>query len=466
MKRRSFFMTAIGAAMTTRAFAKNVFIKGKDVSYEPDEPLESTGLRIKDGVDLLKKGEKDNLQVTVREEILENPNAVFFIYAGINDTQNWGDEFNSCNDQFQKLGERTGNLLFKKESSPKKGGCTFMLPNMVGGIKSQKNQNLNTGGIVHPYFTLGLSDSLHSMGNTNTAIGIRGALRHKQLVESGLLDVFNEHKLPIIEAHMQYFKDYEPSELQWFENSEGMVSRKFCTYKPVFEKDTTFINIAHAHTHKVGYTTLTMKNLQGAMPRGYGHICDSWTHLDKWRKDLMKDFNPNFRETIEKSYMKHAEMGYKYWDEGGFVKSYLSSGGYKEYKKNPEIADSRIFWAEIWAQRMMDMIAVLPKPTLNIVEGVLGRGDNGTHLSNFVTAGLNMTAVDSVTSWLMGQDPRQIPYLRIAKERGLGENDITKIPIFMVTEKGVEKLNNYNLLKRTQLGFYIYGLEDHGLRYL
>ena len=58
----------------------------------------------------------------------------------------------------------------------------------------------------------------------------------------------------------------------WHKNPEGIVARRFPTYKPVFEKKTTFVNIAHAHTHSVGHTTLSIKNLMGVMPRGYGHI--------------------------------------------------------------------------------------------------------------------------------------------------------------------------------------------------
>ncbi len=43
MKRRVFLSTAIGAAMAHAAYGA-VFIRGRDVSYEPDQPLESMGL--------------------------------------------------------------------------------------------------------------------------------------------------------------------------------------------------------------------------------------------------------------------------------------------------------------------------------------------------------------------------------------------------------------------------------------
>ncbi|MFA6471962.1 MAG: hypothetical protein WCU00_07970, partial [Candidatus Latescibacterota bacterium] len=125
----------------------------------------------------------------------------------------------------------------------------------------------------------------------------------------------------------------------------------------------------------------------------------------------------------------------------------------------------RIMWAEIWAQRMMDIDSVIPAPYASMVEGVFARGDNGSSLLNYVTVGRSMVSVDSVTSWLMGHDPRELPYLRIANERGLGENDIEKIPVFTLSEKGVEKVSDYRTIDRGKLGIYNYGLQEEGLRY-
>jgi uncharacterized protein (DUF362 family) len=482
MKRRTFLLSALGAAMTARTFGA-VFIRGRDVSYEPDQPLTSIGLRIDDALKILKKGENGNIPPVLREEILDNPNAVFIISAGINTEKNEKGEWKPCPDQLERLGNRVTELVFRKGAGSK--GKTIINPNLVGGLSKTNTVTFNHTGMVHPYFIVGLTDRLHDFGNTNTAITARGALRHPQVVESGFQKLLDSHKLPLIEAHLQYFKDYRKSELQWHENLEGLVTREFPTIRPVFEKSTTYINLAHAHTHKVGHTTLTLKNNQGIMPRGYGHICDAWSTLDVWRKDLMKDFNPNFHQTIEKSFLKHGDMGYKYWDDGDFYRNYKSAGGYEAFQKVHklyenaktkearaaavekmiDIADTRIMWAEIWAERMMDINTVLPAPYASMVEGVFARGDNGSFLLNFVTVGRNSTAVDSVTSWLMGQDPRELPYLRIASERGLGENNIEKIPVFSLSEKGVEKVADYRTLERGKLGIYNYGLNEVGLRY-
>jgi uncharacterized protein (DUF362 family) len=316
------------------------------------------------------------------------------------------------------------------------------------------------------------------------AIGARGSLRHPLVVSSGFQDLLDAHNLPLIEAHVQYFKDYKRSELMWHKNPEGVIARKFPTYRPTFEKKTTFVNIAHAHTHSVGHTTLTIKNLMGIMPRGYGHICDAWTTLDVWRADIMKDFNRDFRPEVEKIFVRHINEGYKHWDHGGYYKAYRSAGGYEVYKQAHdtwrkskgeerkkalarmyEIADSWMFGSEQWAQRMMDCVQALPAPYVNMVEGVFARGDDaGTVHADFVTVGRSATCVDAVTTWLMGHDPREMPYLRIAKERGIGENDIEKIPVYILDSKGITKVD-YRVLKRESLGINIYQRRDLGPQY-
>ena len=485
MKRRVFIQTASAAAIAA-SWTGDVFCQTpdkRDITYEPNRPLESQGLRIRDVVKILKKGEKNNVPPVLREEILENPNAVFIIYAGIKTQRDENGNLKPCSDQIERFGNRAAELVFRKGTE--KRGRTYIKPNLVGGL-SEKNRVTNChGGIVHPYFIAGMVDGLRSIGNTNVAIGARGALRHPQIVESGFQDLLDAHNLPLIEAHVQYFRDYKRSELVWHKNPEGMIARRFCSYKPTFEKRTTFINIAHAHVHPFGHTTLTLKNLQGIMPRGYGHTCDAWPTLDIWRRQFMDDFNPYYRTEIEKSYTKHGNMGFKHWDHGGFYKKYVAQGGFEAFKKARlvyeqkrgeerkealnsiyDIADSRLFLAEQWAQRMMDQVEVFPAPYVSMVEGIFARGnDSGVMHADFLTVGRSMVAVDAVTSWLMGHDPRELPYLRIANERGLGENDIDAIPIYMLDEKGITKVRNYRSLKRNPSGIHIYRLRELGAKY-
>ena len=76
-----------------------------------------------------------------------------------------------------------------------------------------------------------------------------------------------------------------------------------------------------------------------------------------------------------------------------------------------------------------------------------------------------MFALDKVTSWLMGHDPRELPYLKIADERGLGGADIENIPIYTLDEKGIRRVNDYRNLKRHPMGVRIYNLKGLGSQY-
>jgi len=483
MDRRTFLRTATGAAIAAGTCPLSIFpasaaINPRDVTYEPNEVLTSQGLLIRDALEILNKGEATNTAPVLREEILDNPNAVFIVYANVQSTKDSKGVWSPCNDQMQTLGRRIAELVFRKGTV--QGGKTLMNNNLVAATSGTPPNWIN-GNNVHPYFTVGMADALHDLGNTNVAACARGALRHNNVVSSGLDALFKAHNLPLIEAHYQWFSDYTESELIWHENPEGTVVRRFCTYKPTFESDTTYINVAHAHTHPVGLLTLTTKNLQGIMPRIYGHVCDSWTTMDIWRKEFMDNFNPNYRSAIEQLYYKHANMGFQYWDDGDFVKTYTSMGGYDVFMKALEdywgkegaaqdaalnklydIADAKIFWGEQWAQRTMDMMKVIPDPYINMVEGVFAAQYGGSNIyhTDFITIGRSRIAVDAVTAWLMGHDPRGVPFLRIAKENGVGENNIEKIPVYILDENGPRKVD-YTTLNRTYIGIYVYSLSNN-----
>ena len=52
----------------------------------------------------------------------------------------------------------------------------------------------------------------------------------------------------------------------------------------------------------------------------------------------------------------------------------------------------------------------------------------------------------------MGHDPLEMPYLRIGKERGFGENDIKKIAIYWIRDNEIVPLKNLSEIRRVSLG--------------
>ena len=75
------------------------------------------------------------------------------------------------------------------------------------------------------------------------------------------------------------------------------------------------------------------------------------------------------------------------------------------------------------------------------------------YLVNTVIAGCSPYEVDAVGSYVMGHDPSEIWYTRIAKEKGLGECDINKIDIYKVRDNGdIVPVKHPSEIKRARIG--------------
>jgi uncharacterized protein (DUF362 family) len=98
-------------------------------------------------------------------------------------------------------------------------------------------------------------------------------------------------------------------------------------------------------------------------------------------------------------------------------------------------------WQAGLARRLVDTAKVI-QPALNVVEGVVGRDGTGfnrgaNYALGLAVAGVNMVAVDSVASYLMGYDPQRLIYLRMAAEAGLGETDLDRLRLYVVEDGGL-----------------------------
>jgi uncharacterized protein (DUF362 family) len=93
------------------------------------------------------------------------------------------------------------------------------------------------------------------------------------------------------------------------------------------------------------------------------------------------------------------------------------------------------------ARRLVDTAQVVPCQ-LNVVEGVVGREGTGfhqgrNHVLGLAVAGINLVAVDSVASTLIGFNPRELVYLRLAANIGLGSNDLRALRVYEVREGAI-----------------------------
>lgn len=161
--------------------------------------------------------------------------------------------------------------------------------------------------------------------------------------------------------------------------------------------NTVLFNVPKCKTHNLSITSLCMKNLMGLVSVYDRHYCvQAWNALPEG-----VHLNPQpKREWFDQT--MHAR-----WQEG-------------------------------LARRLVDTAKVI-RPALNLVEGIVGREGTGfqrgrNRVLGLVIEGINLVAVDSLASYLMGFDPQRLIYLKIAAEAGLGENDIGKLCVYILQE--------------------------------
>ncbi len=172
--------------------------------------------------------------------------------------------------------------------------------------------------------------------------------------------------------------------------------------------NTVFFNVPKMKTHNLGITTLCMKNLMGVVNVWDRHYCSqSWHELPEEAKQQTDD--PQTR------------------------------------RRNHQLCQAGL------GRRLADL-AKAATPHLNLVEGVVGRDGSGfqhgtNHALGVVVAGTNVVAVDSVTSYLMGFDPRKVIYLRIAAEAGVGINDVSRLRLFTVAGGELQRCSDLDALR-------------------
>ncbi len=157
--------------------------------------------------------------------------------------------------------------------------------------------------------------------------------------------------------------------------------------------NTILFNVPKLKTHNLAITTLCMKNLMGLVSVFERHYC-----LQAWQAFPEPD-RSNQRP-------RHEWMSQELHEQ----------------------------WQTGLAHRLVDTAQII-QPALNIVEGIIGREGTGfqrgrNRALGIMVAGVNMVAVDSLASYLMGFDPLRLIYLQVAAEAGLGVNDIPRLKVY------------------------------------
>jgi uncharacterized protein (DUF362 family) len=169
-------------------------------------------------------------------------------------------------------------------------------------------------------------------------------------------------------------------------------------------------NVPKLKNHNLAITTLCMKNLMGLVNAKERHYC-----LQAW-KEMPEEWQAETRPRHE-------------WFTGEMHQR----------------------WQTGLARRLVDTAQVI-HPALNLVEGIVGREGTGfqrgrNRTLGLVVAGINMVAVDSLVSYLMGFDPQQLIYLKLAADCGLGTNDIGRLHVYTEQEGTLNPCSDVDKLR-------------------
>jgi uncharacterized protein (DUF362 family) len=435
------------------------------------------GVDIDEALDMLEEGKKTNTAPQIRPEIRNNPRAVFLIDTQVSADPDKNGCFSTAAPQLQDAGRKVASLVFVKGTQ--KGGSTWVKPNLTGVPDESffPEVGINTS----PNFMAGFIEGLHRIGNTNVMVGDRGgnARRHRG---TGQYAAFDPKNITLVEPSYAAFAGYSPKQLNWHKVPNSVVWKNIPTYRPLGDPDNFFINMPKLKAHNLGMATLAVKNLQGAVVKGYGHYCDQWAALQNLAEkayliDFKRDFVEDYQQRVEAAFLKHRAAGFKYWDYEQSYPKYEAKGGWEAFKKirsdTKNVNDfmkgvPNLMWDEQWCQRAMDSAAAI-KPSINIIEGVIGRDGSGfaigrDQLCNIVVVGMSPFEVDTVGSWIMGHDPLELYFTRIFKERGMGENDPRKIEIYRIADSGIDRVKDISEIKRYKLGVNIHTHLETGKR--
>ncbi|MHA2146730.1 MAG: DUF362 domain-containing protein, partial [Candidatus Thorarchaeota archaeon] len=163
------------------------------------------------------------------------------------------------------------------------------------------------------------------------------------------------------------------------------------------------INVPKLKLYKAKWASLAVKNLVGV-------VNDLGFFTDEVVSKFSLEVSPELWKPDGKGYMQHHS---KYFNPRG------------EKEKIHENLEEGI----------VDLASVV-KPDLNVIDGmILCRDPDLTYYDptpvqlNTILAGTDYMAVDTVALQIAGRTPLDIPYLKPAVKRGIGESDLGKIQV-------------------------------------
>ena len=363
--------------------------------------------------------------IVLTEIVSQHPSAVFVRKTALT---SFGDS-----EGFRQGGYDIAGDLFVTSESPSDGRTFVLKPNVVNAARSDPRTgelwDADAGIVTNAHFVAGIADRLREMGASRVVIAEGGGTKMSPLFESrGYVAVAGARGVSLVDLFRESADAEE--DLSWT-RVDGVIFREIPFVRPINDPDTLLINVPTLKTHNLAIVSLCTKNLQGTIPVEYRGFCNA--HI----REQMAQFPRNVRTA--RCYQPDFEA---------------------------RMADFRrhsldTTWEgrdELYAHRACDTVLGLPG-AVHIVEGIVGRDGTGFHhgrdaLTNLILAGTNPVHVDAVAAYLMGHDPRNIPYLQAACIRGLRSSDPEEIDVYLAQDAGMERCEKLTGIGRFSLGVY------------
>ena len=292
------------------------------------------------------------------------------------------------------------------------------------------------GIVTDVFFVEGVIESLLAFGIPGSQFYLREVNCPADFADGGYTDMAARTGADLRDLSASV-TSLPPEFVQWVDVPDGVWFSRIPYLWPVNATDAFLINIAKLKSHSMGLT-LSAKNLQGSIARGYVEHCTQYGNPMSVAPEHVK---PDANAVILANYNRHVAEAIPRWDRPG------GTGG---------------IWQETWATRCLDNNSVT-KPALSIIEGIYGRDGNfmdgpspeglaTDYMSNIIIFGKNPFHVDVVGHWIGGHEPGNFGLFHMAIERGLSSLlDPMKIPLYEWNTNGTATPTLLTRFQRTPL---------------
>ena len=364
--------------------------------------------------------------ITLTEILSQHPDAVFVRRTALTSFED--------REGFRQGGYDVAGDLFVASEDASDGRTFVLKPNVVAPPFSDPQTGelrcAAAGIVTNPHFVGGIADRLREMGASRVVIAEGGGRKMAPVFESrGYAAVAEARGVPLVDL----FRDWgacTEEELNWTK-VEGVIFREIPYVRPINDPGTVLINVPTLKTHNLAIVSLCVKNLQGTIALECRKFCHVQIQDERDRfQGTARCYRPDFKARMDDFRQRNLQTDWEGRDK----------------------------LDEVYVHRACDSLLGLPR-SVHIIEGIVGRDGTGFDhgrdtLTNLILAGTNPVHVDAVAAYLMGHDPRNIPYLHMACIRGFGRCDPEEIEVYLTQDGGMERCERLTEIGRLSLGVY------------